>query len=463
MTDTTAEPATERAWQQTACILCECNCGIEVRLGADGHTFERIRGDKAHPASRGYTCEKALRLDYYQNGRGERILHPLRRRPDGTFEEVDWDTAIREVAARLNAVKDAHGGDTILYYGGGGQGNHLGGAYASATLKAFGAVYRSSAIAQEKTGEALVNGRMLGTPVRADFERCEVAFFVGKNPWMSHGFPQARSTLKEIARDPERSMVVIDPRRTETAQLADFHLQVKPGRDAWLLAALGAVIVQEGLVDDRWLAEHATGAAAREALGTVPISEYCVISGVDEELVRAAARRLATASSVAVFEDLGVQMNRHSTLVSYLEKLVWALTGNLARPGGVYAPASLVPLARASRGELDPQRAPVTPVTGSKVIAGLIPCNVIPDEILTDHPKRFRALIVESGNPAHSLADSRRMREAIATLDTLVVIDVFMTETARLADYVLPAPTQFEKAEATFFNFEFPHLSLIHI
>jgi anaerobic selenocysteine-containing dehydrogenase len=204
---------------------------------------------------------------------------------------------------------------------------------------------------------------MFGTPVRADFEHCEVAFFVGKNPWMSHGFPQARSTLKEIARDPARSMVVIDPRRTETAQLADFHLQVRPGRDAWLLAALGAVIVQEGLVDERWLAEHATGTASREALGAIPITEYCAISGVDEALVRAAARRLATASSVAVFEDLGVQMNRHSTLASYLEKLVWALTGNLARPGGVYAPATLVPLARASRGELDPQRAPVTPVT----------------------------------------------------------------------------------------------------
>ena len=94
---------TETDWKPSACILCECNCGVEIRLGADGHTFDRVRGDKAHPASQGYTCEKALRLDYYQNGRGERVLHPLRRRPDGTFEEIDWDTAIREVAARLGA------------------------------------------------------------------------------------------------------------------------------------------------------------------------------------------------------------------------------------------------------------------------------------------------------------------------------------------------------------------------
>src|SRR5438093_11512569 len=149
-------------------------------------------------------------------------------------------------------------------------------------------------------------------------------------------------------------------------------------------------------------------------------------------------------------------MNRHSTLVSYLEKLVWLLTGNLGQPGGQYAPATFVPIVRASRNELDPRTAPRSPVVGARILTGLIPCNVIPDEILTHHPKRYRALIVESGNPAHSLADSQRMREAMARLDVVVAIDVFMTETARLADYVLPAATQFEKYEATFFNFEFP-------
>ncbi len=437
-TDAGTDSAVE--WKPTACILCECNCGILVRLGGDdGRHFEQIRGDKAHPASKGYTCQKALRLDHYQNGRGERIFHPLRKRADGSFEEIDWHTAIAEVAARLAAVRDAFGGETILYYGGGGQGNHLGGSYSTATLRAFGAKFRSSAIAQEKTGEIWVNGLMFGTPVRGDFERCEVALFVGKNPWQSHSIPHARLTLRNIARDPARSIIVIDPRRTETAELAEFHLQVRPGRDAWLLAALGAVLVEEELTNVAWLAQHASGVSdVIAALSAVPIHEYCRISGVDEALVRAAARRIARASSVAVFEDLGVQMNRHSTLVSYLEKLVWLLTGNLGQPGAQYAPATLIPIVRASKSELDPRTAPVSPV-------------------VTDHPRRYRALIVESGNPAHSLADSQRMREALAALEVVVAIDVFMTETARLADYVLPAPTQFEKYEATFFNFEFPH------
>src|SRR4030095_7736403 len=116
------------------------------------------------------------------------------------------------------------------------------------------------------------------------------------------------------------------------------------------------------------------------------------------------------------FEDLGVQMNRPSTLVSYLEKLVWVLTGNLGQPGGQYAPATMVPIVRASKTELDPRSAPGSPVVGARSLRGLIPRHVHPDGILTAHPRRYRALIVESGNPAHSLADSQRMREAIARL-----------------------------------------------
>jgi anaerobic selenocysteine-containing dehydrogenase len=459
--DATSTDATstdvEPTWHKSACILCECNCGVEIRLGSDGHTFERIRGDKSHPASKGYTCEKALRLDHYQNGRGERVLNPLRRRDDGTFEEVDWDTAAREVAERLGAVRDEFGGDKIIYYGGGGQGNHLCGAYGAALHKGFGGRYRSSAIGQEKSGEVWVNGVMFGNAVRGEFDDCEVAFFIGKNPWMSHGIPRARTTLKAIAKDEQRSMVVIDPRVTETAELADFHLQVAPGRDAWLLAAMVAVIVQEGLAAHAWLGEHAVGLeAVNERFAAIDVAEFCVISGVEEDLVRRATRRLAAASSVAAFEDLGIQMNRHSTLVSYLEKLVWTLTGNFANHGGQQIPSTMVPLVKAYSVELDPERAPRTPVAGERIFAGLVPCNVMPEEILTDHPDRYRAMIVESGNPAHSVADSSRMRGALRALDFVLVIDVFMTETAREADYVLPATTQFEKFESTFFNFEFP-------
>ncbi|MCZ6463665.1 MAG: molybdopterin-dependent oxidoreductase, partial [Proteobacteria bacterium] len=199
-------------WMPSACVLCECNCGIEIQLGgADGRRFAKVRGDKAHPASQGYACEKASRLDYYQNGR-DRLTKPLRRKPDGSYEEIDWDTAIREVAGRLAEIRDTHGGEKIMYYGGGGQGNHLGGAYSGATRRALGMRYASNALAQEKTGEFWVERQMLGGRPEPDFENCEVGVFIGKNPWFSHGIPRARVTLRAIAKDPNRCLIVIDPR-----------------------------------------------------------------------------------------------------------------------------------------------------------------------------------------------------------------------------------------------------------
>lgn len=440
---TTSDPV----WSKTACILCECNCGIEVQL--DGRQLARIRGDKAHPGTGGYTCNKAMRLDHYQNGR-HRLTSPLRRRADGSFEEIDWDTAISEVAARSMAIRDAHGGESILYYGGGGQGNHLGGSYAGAFLRALGSRYRSGALAQEKTGEAWVEHSLYGAHTRGEFEYAEVSVFIGKNPWMSQSFPRARIVLKEIVKDPARSMIVIDPVLTDTAKMADFHLRVRPGTDAWCLAAMVAVLVQEDLLDHAFLSEHVSGAdAVLTAFAEVDVARYAGYCGVDEDLLRAASRRIAAAASVSAFEDLGIQQAPNSTLCSYVNRLLWILTGNFGNPGGMHLHTSFVNLFR------DP-RVRRTPVTGANVIAGLVPCNVIPDEILTDHPNRFRAMIVESANPAHSLADSQRFAEAFDALDLLVVVDVAMTETARHAHYVLPAASQYEKPEATYFNFESP-------
>jgi anaerobic selenocysteine-containing dehydrogenase len=434
-------------WQPTACILCECNCGIVVQV--EGRKLARIRGDKEHPGSQGYTCNKALRLDHYQNNRA-RLTSPMRRRADGTYEEIDWDTAIIEIAEGFKHIRDAYGGDKIFYYGGGGQGNHLGGAYSGAFLKALGSRYRSNALAQEKTGEAWVDAHLYGGHTRGEFEHAEVSVFVGKNPWMSQSFPRARVVLNEIAKDPARSMIVIDPVLTDTAKMADFHLRVRPGTDAWCLAALAAVLVQESLCNETFLAEHVHGVdTVRDALREVPIGDYAQHCGVEEELLRAAARRIGAAGSVAVFEDLGIQQAPNSTLCSYLNKLLWILTGNFGKKGAQHLHSSFAPLFSTVSGR--------TPVTGAPIISGLVPANAVPEEILTDHPDRFRAMIVESGNPAHSLANSAACRAAFQALELMVVVDVAMTETARLAHYVLPAATQFEKPEATFFNFEFPH------
>ncbi len=448
MSDTNKRQNNNADLKSTACILCELNCGIKVRT--DGSHISKIIGDKAHPVSEGYVCEKTQRLDYYQNS-PDRLTSPMRRRDDGSYEAIDWDTAIREVAEKFTQVRDQFGGERILYYGGGGQGNHLGGGYANSWLKALGVRYRSSALAQEKTGEFWVSGAMLGTMGRGDFEHAQVSMMIGKNPWQSHGIARARAVIREIEKDPERSLIVIDPRVSETAEKADYHLQVKPGTDAWCLSALVAILVQENLIDRAWIDRHTSGYKAIEAgFSPINVGSYARRCGVEEGILREVASVIAKAESFSTYEDLGIQMSVHSTLNSWLQRLLWLTTGHFARKG-CYSPfVPLVPLVRVNAKERR------SPVLKERVITGLIPCNIMADEILADHPDAYRAMIVDSGNPVHSVADIQRLRDAMRHLDVSVVIDVAMTETAREADYVLPASSQYEKVEATFFNFETP-------
>ena len=419
---------------------------LRHRRELDGRHIARVRGNRAHVASRGYACEKAQRLDYYQNAR-DRLTSPLRRRPDGTFEEIDWDTAIREVAAGFVRVRDRWGGPSIFYYGGGGQGNHLVGSYGASTRRALGSVFRSNALAQEKTGEFWVDHMLFGTGISGSYDLAEVAIFVGKNPWQSHGFQRARPILRDIASNPNRALIVVDPRRTETAEMADYHLRLRPGTDAFCLAAILGVLVQEDLVDRDFIRDRTQDADKLFAvLKEVPVADYCGRAGLDVDLVRKVARRIARASSVSVYEDLGIEQSLHSTLNSYLEKLLFVVTGNVGKPGAMNAGTSLIGL---NSGSLS---AETSPVGGHRIIGGMIPANVIPDEILTDDPKRFRAMIIESANAVHSVADSARMREALRALEFVVVIDVALTESAREAHYVLPTSSQYEKWEATFFG-----------
>ena len=338
-------------------------------------------------------------------------------------------------------------------------------------MKALGMRYMTNALAQEKTGEFWVQGKMFGGGgPHGDFENAEVAVFIGKNPWQAHGFPQTRKVLNAIAKDPARSMIVIDPALTRSAKMADIHLRVRPGSDAWCISAMVATLVQENLIDQNFIDNHTTGYdEIRGHFESISISEYARLCEVDEDLIRQAARRIATAKSVSVFEDLGIQQNVHSTLVSYVQRLLWLLTGNFAKKGAQNIPVQLLSVTEGSKQATSSSKKAdnpfkKSPVLGSKVITGLLPCNEVADEILTDHPDRFRAAIIQSANPVHSYANSPRMREAIEALEFSVVIDVAMTETARLASYVLPAASQFEKHECTFFSVEFPrnHFHLRH-
>lgn len=313
-------------WRPTACNLCFSNCGIQVQLGGENDRhIVRVKGDKNHPASKGYTCNKALQIDYYQNGR-DRLTAPLRRREDGRFEEISWDTAISEVAGKLKAIRDEHGGDKIFRYSGGSQGGQLGTAYFGPVARALNVRYSTNPLAQEKTGISWNVARMYGANFHGELHAADVVLFVGKNPWQSNGIQRARVLVRQLSKDPKKTMIVIDPRRTETAELADIHLAVKPGRDAWCLSAMIACVIQEGLMPLDWLEEHATGLdAVLKRFENISVDQFSEFAGLDPADVRKAARAIGTSQKATYYEDLGIQMAPHSTLVSYLNLLLVTL------------------------------------------------------------------------------------------------------------------------------------------
>ena len=264
-------------WQKTICILCSVNCGLEVKL--DGRHITRVRGNGARRVTRIRMREGAAhRLLPERKGSARFADAPARRRQLRENRLGYRDRRGRRAAVR---VRDQFGGASIFYYGGGGQGNHLCGAYSTATRRALGAVCLQRARAG-KDRRVLGRTTALGS-VLSRFRACEVAIFVGKNPWQSHGFQSARPTLRKISVDPNRTLIVIDPRRTETAELADYHLRVRPGTDAFCLSAILAAMVQEDLIAHDYFRERMQGSAELfEVLREVPVADYCARAGLDE-------------------------------------------------------------------------------------------------------------------------------------------------------------------------------------
>ncbi|MEW6263619.1 MAG: molybdopterin-dependent oxidoreductase [Thermodesulfobacteriota bacterium] len=442
-------------WHKTGCVLCAQNCGLEVKV--ENNRIVRVRPDKDNPRSEGYSCRKGLNIAFYQH-HNQRLTHPLKR-VDGRFEKVSWDQALTEIAARLKDIVSRHGPRSLAYMGGGGQGCHFEAAFGVRFMRGLGSQYHYSPLAQELTGHFWVYGRMLGRQnllAGPDHHRTDLLLALGWNPWMSHQMPQARREVDRLSKDPNKKFMVIDPRRTESAQRADIHLAIRPGTDALLLKAMIAIILAEGWHNQAYINAHVANFDRIEswfknfdARGAVKVCE------LDFETVREVSRLLATMNS-SLHGDLGVLMGRHSTACSYLQMLLLAVCGRIGVPGGNVILGGLMPL-----GVHSDERQPKTwrtVATGFPAIMGTFPPNVMPEEIMSDHPERLRAVLVSQSNPLRSYADTTKYEEAFGRLDLLVTIELALTETAALSHYVLPARSGYESWDGTFFPWTFPEI-----
>lgn len=438
---------------KTGCVLCAQNCGLEIEV--ENNRIVKVRGDKTNAKSEGYICRKGLNIAYHQHN-ADRLKYPLKKVGD-KFERISWDQAIDEIAAKLKSIIDQHGPRSFAYMGGGGQGCHFEAAFGVRLMRLLGSQYQYSALAQEFSGAFWVCGRTHGKQYlhdQPDVNNTDLLLVFGWNGMQSHQIPQAPRRLQRLSKDKDKLLIVVDPRVSETAKLADIHLRIRPGTDALLLKAMISIILKEGWQNKDYLANRTSGFdSIKSYFENFDARTAVKTCELDFDQVREVARLYATRKSSLRY-DLGLFMGRHSGLNSYLIVILQSICGRLCVPGGNVINGHMMPIGPNSD-ERDP-KVWRTVTTNAFPVCGSFPPNVMPEEILSDHPDRLRAVIVTQSNPLRSYADTTAYENAFRRLDLLVTGEVAMTETAALSHYVLPSRTGYESWDGTFFPMTYP-------
>lgn len=432
------------------CPLCEATCGLAVTV--DGSRVTRVRGDDADPFSRGFICPKGASLGALHHD-PDRLRRPLVRR-DGELVEVGWDEAFAEIERRLPAVIAEHGRNAVAVYGGNPSVHNISTAlYGPVFFKALNTRNFYTASSVDQMPKHFSSGYLFGHPLTIpvpDLDRVGHLLMLGANPLVSNGSlmtaPDVRGRLRAMKARGGK-LVVVDPRRSRTAELADEHHAIRPGTDALLLFALVQTLFAENLANTRDLPVNGVDEVRELARPFTP-EAVAGHTGLDADTIRRMARELASAERAAVYGRIGTTTQAFGTLASWLVDVLNVLTGNLDREGGVMFPLAAAGQANAraakSRRGFQTGRWH-SRVRGLPEVIGELPVATLADEILTPGEDQVRALITVCGNPCLSTPNSGRLEEALDQLDFMVSLDVYLNETSRHADVVLPGPTPLER------------------
>ena len=425
-----------------ACNLCEAICGLEIRVR--GEEILSIRADDADPLSQGHICPKAVALkDLYEDP--DRLRKPIRRTESG-WQEIDWDEAFDLVADRLVAIQAAHGPDAIANY----LGNPTVHNYGSMThgprfLSLIKTRNRYSATSVDQLPHQLLAywmyGHQLLVPI-ADIDHTDYLLVLGANPMASNGslmtVPGFPARLKALQARGGR-MVLLDPRRSETAAVADEHLFIRPGTDAAFLLGLLKVIDRDNLAKPGRLAEFADSLEVAMAdIGAFDLAALSAHCGIPEATIERIAREFAAAPRAAAYGRMGVSTQVRGTLCQWLIQLLNIVTGNLDREGGVLftKPAlDLVDNPTSRPGHFGKWK---SRVRGLPEFGGELPVAALAEEIITPGEGQIRALITSAGNPVLSTPNGAQLDRALASLEFMVSIDFYLNETTRHAHVILP-------------------------
>ncbi|HEX9605368.1 MAG TPA: molybdopterin-dependent oxidoreductase [Myxococcales bacterium] len=433
------------------CMLCEAVCGLAVEM--DGATVKSVRGDADDPFSRGHICPKAAAIADVQ-GDPDRIREPQRRESE-RWRAVSWDAALEEAGERLAAVQRKHGRSAVAFY----VGNPSVHSY-SAMLgvpffsRALGTRTRFSATSVDQLPHMLAALEMFGhqllLPV-PDVDRTRFFLMLGANPRASNGSLMTAGGISrrlDELRERGGKLVVVDPRRTETAAEADQHLAIRPGTDALLLLAILHVLFEEGRADLRHLAPFTDGLASlREAAARFPPERVAERTGIPAGEIRELARAFAAAPSAVAYGRVGASTQEFGGLAAWLVIALNAVTGNLDREGGFLftSPAADLVGLSARMGDHGHFAAWRSRVRGLPEFGGELPAATLAEEIDTPGDGRIRALVTFAGNPALSTPNGARLERALSGLEYMVSIDLYRNETTRHANLILPTSFGFER------------------
>lgn len=444
----------------TYCRMCSPLCGLVVDV-EDGEVT-KVVGDNDHPLTHGFTCAKGRRIgDFHRDP--ERLRESQRRRPDGSFESIPAATAVTEVAARLQAIIDAHGPEAVgLFVGTQTLTASLTYSFMSAWFRAVGSHKRFGTMTIDQSAKTVATGRLGGwAGGRQRFADADVWLLAGTNPLVSMqggeltGFPIHDGLRQlEAARARGLKLIVVDPRRTEVANHADIHLQLRPGTDAALFAGLHHVVLRDGLEDRPFCEQWVEGLdELRAAVEWATPEVVAGITGVAAEQIVETASVFGRAHAGLATSGTGPDMGPWSNLAEHLIQSLNAVCGRYPRVGDRPGGGGVLSGQRVFRAQAMSPRRPwdASPKNrlGVSWMGDELMSPILPAEILEEGPGRIRALVVSGGNPAAAFPDQERILEALAHLDLLVVVDPYLTETSRLADYVVAPALALERADDT--------------
>ena len=439
------------------CPLCEAHCGTLVTIDPALQEIVSIRGDPDDPFSCGYICPKAYAMKELHRD-PDVIRTPLIKR-DGVFVETSWSEALDYTAQRLQEIRSAHGPDSIGLYIGNPTAHHPGLLLYSPLLLAELATKQiycagSVDIISRILSSVLMYGDCSLHPV-PDIDRTDLFIVHGANPIVSNGSmvtaPGMPNRIKAL-RARGGKMFVIDPRRTETAELADLHIPIRPGTDAWFLLGVVHHLFASARVDLGRLAGFSDRLEVVQLLvQAFPPETVADMCGVPAEMIRRVAEEFAGSASAVWYGRTGTCTQSYGTLCCWLQELLNILTGNLDRAGGSMFPAGIVPsilYAEKYAGDIPPFDRWRSRVSQLPELAGVLPTAALAEEILTPGIGQIRAFITMAGNPVLSLPNGGRLAEAFESLEFMLSLDIYMNETTRHADVILPSP--FEMTHSSF-------------